>query len=590
MPALEEVMARDAHLHDLSFVDNKNGWAVGDRGVILRTTDGGRRWRRLASPVECPLYAVHFINGRSGWAVGGFTKPYTHSTHAVVLSTRNGGDTWRRLPTETLPLLRTVKFFDDRHGVAAGAGTSFAPGGVFETKDGGRTWRPLPADRPSHWFASDFLEPGVGVMAGARGELATIGRREVTRSEAVAGDRRGLHALKLIGPTGGWLVGDGGLVLATTDLGRTWQPPAGALPAATRDACDWRALAIDGPRVWIAGAPGSVVLHSPDAGRSWQPQPTGVTTPLSAITFTDAQNGWAAGALGTILATSDGGRTWRVQRRGGERMSVAVLTADLAAAPLDLLASMAAAEGYLTTVAAPFAPEAPTGRGDEAARLTESVVASGASLAHAGWRLSIRPDQQRLSAEALFANFNRQTDGRATQEMQQQLVAMLRSLRPDLVVIAASHAEQPTGAETLLESFARDAIDAAGDATQMIELANLGLAPHQARRMVVAAPSQPRSSPRIPTGDFNALLGTSPALWVGSARGLVSNEYNAPPAAITWRVVMDSGTQSASGRNPMAGIAVARGSGARRPAASPPPGELAALRAVARKRGTCNVC
>lgn len=586
LPTLAKVMARDAELRDLSFVDAANGWAVGDRGVILRTSDGGRRWTALQSPVECPLYSVSFVDQRTGWVVGGFTKPYTHSSHAVVLKTEDGGESWRALPADTLPLLRRVKFFSARQGVAAGAGTSFAPGGVFETSDGGRTWRPLPYNQLAHWLAADFVAPGVGVVAGAAGELATTGRRELIRSNALAGDRRGLRDIALTGPTSGWMVGDGGLVLTTGDLGRTWQPPSGPTPPATRGLCDWRAIATRGRSVWIAGAPGSILLHSADAGASWQVQPTGVAAPISTIEFVDEQHGWAAGSLGTILATRDGGRTWNVQRRGGAAAAAVVLAAQPSATPLDLIATLGAAEGYFINVVAPFATGDPNRDSAAHTRQTEATIASGAALSDQAWRLSLRPEQLTLSASQLLAEFNRQTDGRGREELQRQIVTRLRTLRPEVVILATEGADSLRGVEQLLEDAARDAIAAAADPAQYPELGALGLSPHEVRRLVVAGPSEPRSSPRIVMGDFNPLLGTAPAQWVGASRALLTTEYTPAPAAITWRIVADAVTSpgaTAAGRDPFAGIAIARGSDARRRAARPSTGDLAALKAIAQK-------
>ena len=40
------------------------------------------------------------------------------------------------------------------------------------------------------------------------------------------------------------------------------------------------------------------------------------TGSVQAVTFTDATHGWAVGASGTILATTDGGATWSAQDSG----------------------------------------------------------------------------------------------------------------------------------------------------------------------------------------------------------------------------------------------------------------------------------
>ena len=70
------------------------GWAVGDRGVIWHTDDGGATWRQQPSPVSCHLNAVFFIDGRRGWAVGGESRPRKAGSRGVVLRTDDGGATW----------------------------------------------------------------------------------------------------------------------------------------------------------------------------------------------------------------------------------------------------------------------------------------------------------------------------------------------------------------------------------------------------------------------------------------------------------------------------------------------------------------
>ncbi|VWB85584.1 glycosyl hydrolase BNR repeat-containing glycosyl hydrolase [Burkholderia pseudomultivorans] len=69
-----------------------------------------------------------------------------------------------------------------------------------------------------------------------------------------------------------------------------------------------------GTRVVAVGEHG-VVLLSDDDGATWrQAGKVPVSATLSAVTFVDAQHGWAVGQWGVILATDDGGETWRKQR------------------------------------------------------------------------------------------------------------------------------------------------------------------------------------------------------------------------------------------------------------------------------------
>ena len=49
----DRYMLEDAALTDVCFADAQNGWAVGDRGAIWHTADGGRNWRRQSAVGAC---------------------------------------------------------------------------------------------------------------------------------------------------------------------------------------------------------------------------------------------------------------------------------------------------------------------------------------------------------------------------------------------------------------------------------------------------------------------------------------------------------------------------------------------------------
>src|SRR5688572_31593747 len=118
--ASPQPMLADAELTSVAFVDADRGWAVGDRGVIWHTADGGRSWKQQNSGVTCRLEAVQFLDAENGRAAGGWTQPYTHQTNGVLLRTRDSGRTWTSIPGLLLPALRQVKFFDTKAGWAIG--------------------------------------------------------------------------------------------------------------------------------------------------------------------------------------------------------------------------------------------------------------------------------------------------------------------------------------------------------------------------------------------------------------------------------------------------------------------------------------
>ncbi len=72
-----------------------------------------------------------------------------------------------------------------------------------------------------------------------------------------------------------------------------------------------RRRAQSGPnRVVVVGERGSI-LHHPDNGRNVERRPKPRAATLTGVAFSDDQHGWAVGHEGVMLATRDGGLTWR---------------------------------------------------------------------------------------------------------------------------------------------------------------------------------------------------------------------------------------------------------------------------------------
>ncbi len=106
-----------------------------------------------------------------------------------------------------------------------------------------------------------MLDPRTGALAGRNGSLAIVHRGEIELLRSDQPSLQNLVQMRLVPPAHGWLVGDGGLVRMTDDLGSTWRAPPGALPPAARQ-FDFAALAMRGPKCWVAGTPGTRVFHT----------------------------------------------------------------------------------------------------------------------------------------------------------------------------------------------------------------------------------------------------------------------------------------------------------------------------------------
>lgn len=74
------------------------------------------------------------------------------------------------------------------------------------------------------------------------------------------------------------------------------------------------AVVAAGNRLVALGDHGVVALS--DDGLNWtQSDKVPVDTLLTALSFADAQNGWAVGHGGVLLRTTNGGQTWTLQQR-----------------------------------------------------------------------------------------------------------------------------------------------------------------------------------------------------------------------------------------------------------------------------------
>lgn len=151
----------------------------------------------------------------------------------------------------------------------------------------------------------------------------------ILRLEWPAAYRTGFTALECIDREHCWAVGGAGLVLETTDGGKSWvlHPSRtdehkhyhGVVPSI------YSASFPDSMNGWLVGhdsaiITGGLILHSPDGGKNWSFQVKSgnwafLQHSLWSIAFNDNRQGWAVGVYGTILHTSDGGSTWTAQSR-----------------------------------------------------------------------------------------------------------------------------------------------------------------------------------------------------------------------------------------------------------------------------------
>ena len=263
-------------LESVHFVDGNQGWAAGGyklpyinrtEAVVMHTRDGGITWQPIPDLAIPRLREIEFSSPRRGIAYGDSGNVFTGG----IFETNDAGNSWSAISRLTdVALLaaeqtenqfitindngqlgryengqyeaavilddaaaikidfRSVKMIDDNQGVAVGT-----QGRLFKTDNGGLSWQRLPIESTHpelvhfDWQTAAVVDQKV-VFAGFPGTtIATLDLKTNQLSTAKTSVRSKLNRLFFLNSQVGWAVGDFGVVLSTTDGGKTWRRQRG---------------------------------------------------------------------------------------------------------------------------------------------------------------------------------------------------------------------------------------------------------------------------------------------------------------------------------------------------------------------------
>ena len=225
--------------------------AVGERGHIVLSDDGGANWRQVNSPTQFTLTALYFLDEKNGWAVG-------HDS--VILKSNDGGASWRQVhhaPDEQKPLL-DVWFADELNGYAMGAYGLF-----METSNGGIGWQQRKIfDGDTHINAFASVE-GKQFIAGEAGTLLRSDDAGKTWQALCSPYKGSFFGILPLSDNSLLAFGLRGNVFRSYDSGATWN----AVESGTEATLMGGLVSADG-RVVLAGQ-GGVTLVSQDQVRSF---------------------------------------------------------------------------------------------------------------------------------------------------------------------------------------------------------------------------------------------------------------------------------------------------------------------------------
>jgi photosystem II stability/assembly factor-like uncharacterized protein len=280
--------------HGFDRVDAQHAWSAQDAGEIAYTTNGGTQWirSRVAGFDEFGhLMAVSFSDRRRGWAAGG--NDFFGGSRGIISRSSDGGKSWRRQFVVPDFTFNGIEAIDARTGVAVGSFDFVGGGLVVRTTDGGASWQNV---TPAAEGFRDvfFIDASTGWIVGANIYKSTDGGAHWTRQHGTPSSE--FDAISFADPQNGWATGFNNVVLHTVDGGANWTAQAVPAPPVTAFT---GVTAVNATTAWVAGWYG-VVAVTRDGGQTWRREviPGAEDIDFEDALFIDGQRGWVGGNIG----------------------------------------------------------------------------------------------------------------------------------------------------------------------------------------------------------------------------------------------------------------------------------------------------
>ena len=309
-----------SNLYGVYFSDSLNGFAVGAQRRVLKTTDGGKNWLVFVGPgvsASANLTDINFIDKDNGWIrVEDYipaTEPNSYYTRCLYYKTDNGGTSWAVKTYDTLEfqignetkqyLLWAKNFYFKTPAIGFAVGDL----GISATTNGGNNWSVLflGLEKFSNIAFCDNMK--TGWVVGDTGEIYKITIDSLfhltpQNSQILTP----LKKINIVNEDTVFILSKNNEILRTTDGGTNWEM---VFNSANNTFCS-DIFFLNKNLAFGAGS-SATVLKSEDVGKTWNLATNTFTNAnLGESVFIDANTGWIAAQNGTVLKTTNAGAEW----------------------------------------------------------------------------------------------------------------------------------------------------------------------------------------------------------------------------------------------------------------------------------------
>jgi photosystem II stability/assembly factor-like uncharacterized protein len=276
-----------SNLNNVYFANSNTGIAVGQQGVVLRTTNGGTNWTSIVSGTPNHLFGVFFVNSTTGFIVGDV---------GLILKSTNGGVGWSALNSGVNVQLQSISFRDVNTGYVVGWYGTF-----LRTTNGGSNWQKYSTTINTNLICVSFADANVGFAVGQYGKLVRTSNAGVNWAEISTGTSALLEHVTFLNATTGTIIGENGIIRKTVNAGVNWTNQ-------TSGTGSWlNGMSFQNSAFHVVVGEDGLVRKTSDGGANWYSQVSNTGNWLRKTNFIDTNIGWAVGDNGTIIKTTTGG-------------------------------------------------------------------------------------------------------------------------------------------------------------------------------------------------------------------------------------------------------------------------------------------